>query len=76
MKAQRGRSTLSLSSALDVVGGQRHVLAALLPAKRPGIGGWVGPKICLEGCGKLAPTGILSLDRPGFGEPLYQLRYL
>ena len=59
-----------------MVGGQRHVLAALLPAKRPGIGGWVGPKICLEGCGKLAPTGILSLDRPGFGEPLYQLRYL
>jgi hypothetical protein len=64
---QRCGSTLSLSSALDVVGGQRHVLAALLPTKRPGthcIGGLVGPKACLYGCGKFAPTGILSPDRP------------
>ena len=30
-------STLSLTSALDGVGGQRHALAALPPGKRPGV---------------------------------------
>ena len=57
---------------------QRQVLAALLPAKRPGtqfIGGWVGPKVRLDGCGKFAPTGIRYPDRTGRSEPLYQLRY-
>jgi len=41
------RSTLSLTSALDGVGGQRHTLAALTPEKKPGIhftGGWVGQR--------------------------------
>ena len=35
MKSQRGRysSTLSLTAALDEVGGQRHAPAALLPGK-------------------------------------------
>ena len=35
--------------------GQRHAPAALPPGKRPGthcIGGWVGPRAGLEGCGK------------------------
>jgi len=44
------------------VGGQRHVLAALAPGKRPGthcIGGWVGPRADLDGCGKSRPP-------PGF----------
>jgi len=47
--AQRGNRysfTLSLTSALDGVDGQRHSPAALLPEKRPGthcIGGWVDP---------------------------------
>jgi len=38
--------TLSLTSALDGVSGQRHASAALPPGKRPGThctGGWVGP---------------------------------
>jgi hypothetical protein len=38
-------STLSLTSALDGAGVQRHDPAALLPGKRPGtlfIGDWVG----------------------------------
>ena len=60
-KAQRGSrgysSTLSLTSALDGVGGQRHALPAL-PLERPGAnctGGWVGPWACLDGCGKFRP---------------------
>jgi hypothetical protein len=43
----RYSSTLSLTLALDGVGGQRHAPAALPPGKRPGthcIGGWVGPQ--------------------------------
>jgi hypothetical protein len=54
---QRYSSTLSLTSALDGVGGQRHVLAAL-PRERPGthcMGGWVGPRASLDGCGKSHP---------------------
>ena len=37
------------------VGGQRHAPAALPPVKRPGthcIGGGVGPRAGLDGCGK------------------------
>ena len=37
------------------VGSQRHTPAALAPGKRPGtdcIGGWVGPRVGLDGCGK------------------------
>jgi hypothetical protein len=40
------------------VGGQLHALAALPPGKRPGtncIGGWVGPRASLDGCGKSRP---------------------
>jgi len=40
------------------VGGQRHAPAALPRGKRPGIyciGGCVGPKAGLEGCGKYRP---------------------
>jgi len=39
--------TLSLTSALEEVGGQIHAPAALPPGKRPGthcIGGWMGPR--------------------------------
>jgi hypothetical protein len=48
-------STLSLTSVLDRVGGQRHPSAALCPANRLGthsVGGWVGFMACLDGCGK------------------------
>ena len=50
----RYSSTLSLISALDGGGGQRHAPAAL-PREWPGthcIGGWVGPRAGLEGCRK------------------------
>jgi hypothetical protein len=50
----RYRSALSLTSALDVVGGQRHAPAAL-PRERPGThctGGWVGPRVGPDRCGK------------------------
>jgi hypothetical protein len=51
MKAHRVCS-LSLTSALDWVGGQRHAPAALLQGKRPGthcMGGWLGPRAGLNG---------------------------
>jgi hypothetical protein len=51
-------STLSLTSALDEVGGQLHASASLRPGKRTGthrIGGWVDPRACLDGCGKSRP---------------------
>ena len=51
-------STLSLTSALDGVGSQRHAPAALLLGKGPGthcIGGWVGPRAGLDRCGNSRP---------------------
>jgi hypothetical protein len=54
-------STLSLTSALDGVGGQRHAPAAL-PMERPSThltGGWMGPRAGLDGYGKSRPS-------PGF----------
>jgi hypothetical protein len=41
-----------------MVGGQLHAPTALPPGKRPGaycIGGWVGPRTGLDGCGKSRP---------------------
>ena len=41
-----------------VVGGQRHTPAVLHLGKRPSIhciGGWVGPRGGLDGCGKSSP---------------------
>ena len=73
------RYTLSLTSVLDGVGGQRHAPAALPPGKRSGIhciGGWVGPRTGLAVCGKSRPpTGIRSPDRPARTESLYRLSY-
>jgi hypothetical protein len=46
---------LSLTSAVDVVGDQRHAPAALPPGKRHGthcIGGWMIASAGLDGCGK------------------------
>ena len=54
----RYSSTLSLTSALDGVGGQSHAPAALPPGKRVGthfIGGWVDPRDGLDECGKSRP---------------------
>ena len=60
-------STLSLISALDKVGGQRHAPAALPSGKRSGTHctwGWVGPMAVLNGCGNLALSRIRSTDLP------------
>jgi len=49
--------TLSLTSALDGVDGQRHAPAAL-SLEKPGthcIGGWVGLRASLDRCGKSRP---------------------
>jgi hypothetical protein len=43
--------TLSLTSALDEVGGQRHAPAALPHCTE----GWMGPRAGLDECGKSAP---------------------
>jgi len=54
--------THSLTSVLDGLGRQRHAPAALPSGKRPGthyLGGWVGPRAGLDGCGK-------SRHPPGF----------
>ena len=48
-------STLPSTSALKGMGGQRHAPATLFPGKKPGThctGGWVGPRVGLDGCGK------------------------
>jgi len=48
------------------VGGQRHSPATLPPGERPGthyIGGWVGPRGSLDGCGKSWPHWN-SIPRP------------
>jgi len=40
------------------LGGQGHAPAALPPGKRPDtycLGGWVGPRAGLDGCGKSRP---------------------
>jgi hypothetical protein len=55
---ERCSSTLYLTSALDGVGGKRHASAAIPLRKRPGahcVGGWVGPRAGLDGCGKSRP---------------------
>jgi hypothetical protein len=44
-------STLSLTSALDGVGGQRHAPAALRPGTHC-TGGRVDPRAGMDGCGK------------------------
>jgi hypothetical protein len=54
---KRYSSTLSLTSVLDRVSGQRHTPTALPPPpeKRPSahrVGGWVGPRAGLGGCGQ------------------------
>ena len=70
--------SLSLTSALDEVGGQRHASAALPPGKDPASivqkARWT-PGPIWTGAENLAPTGIQSPDRPARSESLYRLRY-
>jgi hypothetical protein len=71
-------STLSLTSALDDVGGQSNVPAALPPGKRPGnhcVGGWVGSMAGVNGCGKSYPHRDSIPDRENCSELLYRLSY-
>ena len=45
--------------------GLRHAPTALPRLEGPGlhcIGGWAGPRVALDGCGNIAPTGIRSPD--------------
>ena len=68
--------TLSLTSALDGVGGQRHAPAALPPVKTryPLYRRLGGPQGRSEQLRKiLPPTGIRSRDRPARSESLYRL---
>ena len=71
-------STLPSTLALDGVGGQPYAVTAL-PKERPGthcIGGRVGPRAGLDGCGKSRlPTGIRSPGPPAHSESLYRLSY-
>ena len=60
------------------VGGQRHAPVASPPGKGLGThykGGWVGPRAGLEGCGKLASTGIRPPHPTARSESLYRIRY-
>ena len=72
------RCTLSLISALDGVGGQRHAPAALPPGKARyplyrRLGGHQGRPGQEQ---KIFPlTGIRSLDRPARNESLYRLSH-
>jgi len=45
------------------VGGQRHATAALALGKRPGtnsMGGWMGPRAGMDGCGKSRPPPVFD----------------
>jgi hypothetical protein len=67
-KARKYSATLSLTSGLDGMGGQRHAAASLPPGKKTGnhfIGDWVGPTTGLIGCGKSCPP-------PGFDPRTFQ----
>ena len=70
---QRYSSTLSLTSALDGVGGQHHASVSLLQGKTwytlyKRLGGLQGPGC--TGVENLAPLGIRSPDRPACSESL------
>jgi hypothetical protein len=59
------------------MGVQRH-FPATLPRERPGtycIGGWVGPRVGLDGCGKSCPHQDSIPGRPACIESLYRLSY-
>jgi hypothetical protein len=60
-------STVSVASAIDDGGWLTPNSARCIPGCDPGtycIGGRVGPRAGLDGCGKFSCTGILSPDHP------------
>ena len=75
----RFSSTLSLTLAPDVVGGQRQAPVALPTRKTQYLlyrkeAGWA-PGPVWTGAENLVPTGIRSPDRPASSESLYRLSY-
>ena len=76
---QTFNSTLSLTSTLEGVGGQRHAPASLPRVRDPVLpivqeAGWAtGP--VWTGAENLASTGIRSPERPARSESLYRLSY-
>jgi len=71
-------STLSLTSALDSVGGQRHTPAVLSPDRDPvpivQEARWA-PGTVWMGAENLSPTGFRSPDRSARSKSLYRLSY-
>jgi hypothetical protein len=70
--------TLSLTSALQWMSGQRYTPVALPTWIRPVIrcaGGWVDIRTDLEKMEILAPNGIRSSDRPAHSDLQYRLSY-
>ena len=78
-REQRFNSNLSLTSALDGVGGPLHAAVALPTGKRHDthcIGGWVIPRTGPKGCGKShPPPGFDSRTVQTIAQSLYQLSY-
>ena len=78
-REQMYSSTVSSTSALDGGWVVSTTPRPLYHRERPGItciGGWVGPRGGLDGCGKSRrPTRIRSPDRPARSESLYRLSY-
>ena len=69
--------TLSSTSALNGMGGQRHAPDALPSGKTAGVhftGGWVGPRANLDGCLNFLTKEIRFQDRPTRRTSLYRLR--
>jgi len=66
---QRYSYTLSLTSALDGSGDQNDATVTLTQGRRQGtrcIGGWLGHRASMDGCGKSRPqlNPILGTSRP------------
>ena len=70
-------STQFKTSALKMGVGVSTTHRPLYSRERPGThctGGWVGPRVGLDGCGKSRPhTGIRYPDRPARSKSLYRL---
>jgi hypothetical protein len=71
----RCSAILSLTSVLEIGGWSMANPGCLIPGKRPDthcIGGWVGPRAGLDGCGKSRPpNGIRQADNPAQCDSLY-----
>jgi len=70
----RHSSTLSLTLALDAVGGQRHAQAALTPVPTVQEAGWA-PGPVRTGAENLASICIRSPDSPARSQSLHRLSY-